>query len=54
MKRIRLGRTDLEVSRICFGTWRFGGDWGSLDERENVEAMRRALELGVARPTPEG
>lgn len=47
MERTRLGRTDLEVSRICFGTWQFGGDWGSLDERENVEAMRRALELGV-------
>ncbi len=47
MKRTKLGRTDLEVSRICFGTWQFGGDWGSLDERENVDAMRRALELGI-------
>ena len=47
MKRIRLGRSDLEVSPICFGTWQFGGDWGSLDEQENVDAMRRALELGV-------
>ena len=47
MKRIRLGRTDLQVSRVCFGTWQFGGDWGSLDEQENVEAMRLALELGV-------
>jgi aryl-alcohol dehydrogenase-like predicted oxidoreductase len=47
MKRTKLGRTDLDVSRICFGTWQFGGDWGSLDEQENVAAMRRALELGV-------
>ena len=47
MQRIKLGRSDLEVSRICFGTWQFGGDWGSLDEQENVDAMHRALELGV-------
>ena len=47
MKRIRLGRTDLDVSRVCFGTWQFGGDWGSLDEQENVAAMHRALELGI-------
>jgi aryl-alcohol dehydrogenase-like predicted oxidoreductase len=47
MQRIKLGRSDLEVSRICFGTWQFGGDWGSLDEQENVDAMHRALELGI-------
>ena len=23
-----LGMTDLEVSRIAFGTWQLGGDWG--------------------------
>ena len=47
MENITLGRTGLEVTRICFGTWQFGGDWGSLDERDNVAAMQRALELGV-------
>ncbi|HYZ70562.1 MAG TPA: aldo/keto reductase [Thermoleophilaceae bacterium] len=47
MKNSTLGRTNLEVSPICFGTWQFGGDWGSLDERDNVAAMQRALELGV-------
>jgi Predicted oxidoreductases (related to aryl-alcohol dehydrogenases) len=47
MQRIKLGRSDLDVSRICFGTWQLSGDWGSLDEQENVAAMQRALELGV-------
>jgi aryl-alcohol dehydrogenase-like predicted oxidoreductase len=47
MENITLGRTGLEVTRICFGTWQFGGDWGSLDERDNVAAMQRALELGI-------
>ena len=43
----RLGRTELEVSRICFGTWQTGGDWGAVEEREAREATRRSLELGV-------
>lgn len=47
MEYTRLGRSDLEVSRICFGTWQFGGDWGSLEEQENIDAMRRALDLGI-------
>ena len=47
MKRTKLGRTGLDVSRICFGTWQFSGDWGSPDEREGIAAMQRALELGV-------
>jgi aryl-alcohol dehydrogenase-like predicted oxidoreductase len=47
MERIGLGGIDLDVSRICFGTWQFGGDWGSLDEQAAVDAMRRALELGI-------
>src|SRR5204862_2566665 len=42
-----LGKTDLRVSRVCFGTWQFGGDWGSTEERESSEAIRRALELGI-------
>src|SRR3954465_1437726 len=42
-----LGKTDMRVSRICFGTWQFGGDWGSTEEREASEAIRRALDLGI-------
>ncbi len=47
MRYTRFGRTDLEVSRICFGTWQFGGEWGSNEEQDLVDAMRRALDLGV-------
>ena len=28
MEYTRLGQTDLRVSRIAFGTWAFGGEWG--------------------------
>ncbi len=47
MEYTELGRTDLEVSRICFGTWQFGGDWGRTEAEESKAAMRRAIELGI-------
>jgi len=47
METTRLGRTDLEVSRLCFGTWQFGGDWGQLEAEDAKAAVRKALDLGV-------
>ncbi len=47
MRKVKLGATDLEVSRICFGTWQFGGDWGAIDERDAIDAVARARELGI-------
>ena len=42
-----LGRSGLEVSRIAFGTWQLGGDWGGFDEREASDAIRHAHEVGI-------
>jgi aryl-alcohol dehydrogenase-like predicted oxidoreductase len=47
LKKVRLGRTGLEVSPIAFGTWQLGGEWGGFDEEEGVAAIRHARELGV-------
>jgi aryl-alcohol dehydrogenase-like predicted oxidoreductase len=47
MERTTLGRSGLEVSRVCFGTWQFGGDWGAIDRGEAKAAVRRALDLGI-------
>src|SRR5258705_7372883 len=47
MKTTTLGQSSLEVSRIAFGTWQLGGDWGQFDEDAAVTAIRRARELGV-------
>src|SRR3954453_21580091 len=47
MKTTTLGRSGLEVSRIAFGTWQLGGDWGQFDEDAAIAAIRRARELGV-------
>jgi len=47
MKEIRLGRSELKVSRIAFGTWQLGGDWGATDEEAAIVAIRRAAERGI-------
>ena len=47
MDYVTLGRSGLNVSRICFGTWQFGGEWGSTEEQESTAAIRRALELDI-------
>jgi aryl-alcohol dehydrogenase-like predicted oxidoreductase len=47
MQRVRLGKTDLEVSPIAFGTWAYGGEWGSFDRDEAVGSIHHALDLGI-------
>jgi aryl-alcohol dehydrogenase-like predicted oxidoreductase len=47
MKITSLGRSGLQVSRIAFGTWQLGGDWGQFEEDTAIAAIRRARELGV-------
>ena len=42
-----LGRTGWRVSAISFGAWAIGGAWGQVDDNESMEALRRAVELGV-------
>jgi len=39
--------TDLKVSRIAFGAWELGGEWGSFDEHTAIEAIRHARERGI-------
>ena len=47
MKNIRLGRSELEVSPVAFGTWQLGGDWGATDEEAAVAAIGRAADRGI-------
>jgi aryl-alcohol dehydrogenase-like predicted oxidoreductase len=42
-----LGRSTLRVSRVAFGTWQLGGDWGPTDEGVAIAAIRRAVDQGV-------
>lgn len=47
MKYTTLGKTHLTVSRIAFGTWQLGGDWGSTDADGAANAIRTAADNGV-------
>lgn len=38
----------LQASQIGLGTWAMGGSlWGDSDEKESIETIRRALDLGI-------
>jgi aryl-alcohol dehydrogenase-like predicted oxidoreductase len=47
MKYRKLGRTGWEISTISFGAWAIGGTWGKVNDRESLEALHRAVDLGV-------
>jgi aryl-alcohol dehydrogenase-like predicted oxidoreductase len=48
----QLGKSDLFITPIGFGSWAIGGSgyafaWGAQDDDESVAAIRRALDLGI-------
>jgi hypothetical protein len=47
MQQVTLGRSGLMVSRLAFGTWELGGDWGPTDTAAALDAIRRAADEGV-------
>jgi aryl-alcohol dehydrogenase-like predicted oxidoreductase len=52
MKTKRLGNSDLFITPVGFGAWAIGGSgwefgWGEQDDKASVDAIHRALELGV-------
>lgn len=48
MKYRVLGRTGLKVSEIGFGAWAIGESWwGTQPERDSIDALHRAIDLGV-------
>ena len=49
---VRLGRTDMLLTRVGFGAWAIGGGgwayaWGDQDDAESIAAIRHAVESGV-------
>ena len=52
MATTSLGSTGLDITRIGVGAWAIGGGgwefgWGPQDDRESIDAISRALEMGV-------
>lgn len=46
--RVRLGRTELSVSPICYGSWQLSPKfWGKVPESDAIAAMRGAFDAGV-------
>lgn len=47
-----LGKTDMTITPLGFGSWAIGGGnwefgWGPQDDRDAVEAIRRAIDAGM-------
>lgn len=49
MKYHKLGKSDIEVSEICFGCWGIigGYNWGDQDAKDSVEALRAGFDSGI-------
>jgi aryl-alcohol dehydrogenase-like predicted oxidoreductase len=47
MQYRELGRTGWRVSTISFGAWAIGGAWGTVDDRQSLAALDKAIDLGV-------
>lgn len=47
MKYRKLGKTDLSVSEVSFGTWAIGGDWGNSRDEDGLKGLQLAMEQGV-------
>jgi len=47
MKYRTLGRTGWSVSEVSFGAWAIGGTWGTVDDRDSLAALHRAVDCGV-------
>jgi aryl-alcohol dehydrogenase-like predicted oxidoreductase len=42
-----LGRTGWQISTVSFGAWAIGDSWGSVDDKESLAALHKAIDCGV-------
>jgi aryl-alcohol dehydrogenase-like predicted oxidoreductase len=52
MVKMKLGNSDMDITRIGFGAWAIGGagwdfGWGHQEDKDSVDAIIRSLELGI-------
>jgi aryl-alcohol dehydrogenase-like predicted oxidoreductase len=47
MQYRELGRTGWKVSTISFGAWAIGGSWGTVDDKQSLSALNKAIDTGV-------
>jgi aryl-alcohol dehydrogenase-like predicted oxidoreductase len=47
MQYRHFGKTGWKISTIGFGAWAIGGTWGKVNDKESMNALHRAVDLGV-------
>lgn len=49
MQYMKIGKTDIEVSKVSLGAWAIGGGswWGTNDDEESIRTIRTAVEEGI-------
>lgn len=48
MRKNLFGKTDMNVSQLCIGTWAIGGAlWGKVDHDQSIAAIRTMIDQGV-------
>jgi len=47
MEYVKLGSSDLRVSRLCLGTWNMASEgWGPQDDEKSIDLIRRVQDAG--------
>ena len=47
MKYRDLGKTGMKISEVSFGSWAIGADWGTVDDKDSLAALHKAVDLGI-------
>lgn len=47
MEYRKFGQTGIQISALGFGCWEIGGGYGSIEEAEFIQAINRALDVGI-------
>jgi len=47
MKYRNLGTTGMKISEVSFGAWAIGAGWGTVDDKDSLAALHKAVDLGI-------
>jgi aryl-alcohol dehydrogenase-like predicted oxidoreductase len=47
MKYRDLGTTGMKISEVSFGAWAIGADWGTVEDKDSLAALHKAVDMGI-------
>jgi len=49
MEKRKIGKSNIDASVICLGTWAIGGGpwWGDSDDQESIKAIKASVDAGI-------